>query len=106
MDLTLAFNAWLKDRGAKPVEDRSYDIGKIDLFLQEAYSIVRVPGSLQALPKLMKYTARPHRRPNDIPALYPRELPLHRAAATTKAAQPCLYRGPFATPNGPGARQH
>lgn len=41
MDLTPILNASLQQRSAKVVEKKVYDISKINLFLQEAYSIVR-----------------------------------------------------------------
>ena len=42
-NLTPAFNLCLKERGAKPVSDKQFNLDKIDSFLQEAYSVVRLP---------------------------------------------------------------
>lgn len=39
-DITLDFNVCLKEQGATPVLKHAYDLGAINSFLQEAYSIV------------------------------------------------------------------
>lgn len=39
-DLTPDFSIYLKQHGAQPIVRKAYDLGKINSFLQEAYSIV------------------------------------------------------------------
>ena len=55
-EITPDFNICLKEKGAQPALRKEYDLGQIDAFLQDAYSIVR-----SANPSYTLLTDRPDR---------------------------------------------
>lgn len=48
-DITPDFHVCLEGKGGQPVLQSNYDLGKINSFLQEAYSIVRPIHACQLL---------------------------------------------------------